>query len=152
WSTAITGGPRWSSRPSRIARARRRCMCCHDSGKLGPRLAGRGRPGGLGRGPASAHGTGDHARRVPRAGSVPGRPAEGRRRGLGAGRLRWHARLLARSPHLRAVIDFTPALVANAGRDAGAFLDTLTGLGFHIEAIDARGRLRPTTRAQLLAT
>jgi FkbM family methyltransferase len=60
--------------------------------------------------------------------------------------------LLARSPHLRAVIEFTPALVANAGRDAGAFLDTLGGLGFRIEAIDARGRLRPTTRAQLLAT
>jgi FkbM family methyltransferase len=60
--------------------------------------------------------------------------------------------LLARSPHLRAVIEFTPALVANAGRDARAFLDTLAGLGFRIEAIDARGRLRPTTRAQLLAT
>ena len=60
--------------------------------------------------------------------------------------------LLARSPHLRAVIEFIPALVANAGRDAGAFVDTLAGLGFHIEAIDARGRLRPTTRAQLLAT
>jgi hypothetical protein len=35
---------------------------------------------------------------------------------------------------------------------SGAFLDTLAGLGFHIETIDARGRLRPATRAQLLAT
>jgi FkbM family methyltransferase len=60
--------------------------------------------------------------------------------------------VLARSPHLHAVIEFTPALVANAGRAPGAFLDTLAGLGFHIETIDARGRLRPATRAQLLAT
>src|SRR5262249_43904052 len=33
--------------------------------------------------------------------------------------------LLAHSPHLRTMIEFTPALVANAGRDAGAFLGTL---------------------------
>jgi FkbM family methyltransferase len=60
--------------------------------------------------------------------------------------------VLAGSPQLRAVIEFTPALVANAGRDPGAFLDTLAGLRFHIETIHARGRLRPATRAQLLAT
>ncbi len=59
--------------------------------------------------------------------------------------------LLARSPHLRAVIEFAPPLMANAGRDAGAFLDTLASLGFHIDVIDARGGLCTATTAQLLA-
>jgi FkbM family methyltransferase len=59
--------------------------------------------------------------------------------------------LLERNPRLRVVIEFAPALLANAGRDAGTFLDTLAALGFHIEAIDARGNLRAATRAELLA-
>jgi FkbM family methyltransferase len=58
--------------------------------------------------------------------------------------------LLERSQHLRAVIEFTPRLIANAGRDAGAFLDTLASLGFHIDVIDARGGLRTASPAQLL--
>ena len=59
--------------------------------------------------------------------------------------------LLERIPHLRAVIEFTPSLIANAGRDARAFLDTISSLGFHIDVIDARGGLRTATPAELLA-
>jgi hypothetical protein len=49
-------------------------------------------------------------------------------------------------------IEFAPALLASAGRDAGRFLDTLGALGFRIDAIDARGNLRTVTRTQLLAS
>src|SRR5262249_57607537 len=49
--------------------------------------------------------------------------------------------LLERSQHLRAVIEFTPSLIANAGRDAGAFLGIVSSLGFHIDVIDPPARL-----------
>lgn len=61
-------------------------------------------------------------------------------------------RLLARSPQVQIVLEFLPAVLARAGHDPGAFLQSLVQQGFRLHAIDRRGGCRPTTIADLLTS
>jgi FkbM family methyltransferase len=60
-------------------------------------------------------------------------------------------RLLARSPHVRLVMELIPASLRRAGHDPRAFLASLERLGFRLRTIDRRGRLRATTIDRLVA-
>jgi FkbM family methyltransferase len=61
-------------------------------------------------------------------------------------------RLLARSPHVRLVMEFIPAQLRRAGHDPRGFLASLASLGFRVHTIDARGRVRAATVDRLVAS
>ena len=61
-------------------------------------------------------------------------------------------RLLGRSPRARLVIEFIPASLERAGHDPRVFLASLTGLGFRLQTIDRRGRVRATSIDRLVAS
>jgi FkbM family methyltransferase len=59
--------------------------------------------------------------------------------------------LLARSPHVRLVVELIPASLRRAGHDPRAFLESLVQLGFRLQTIDRSGRPRDATLDALVA-
>jgi len=59
--------------------------------------------------------------------------------------------LLARSPHVRLVVELIPASLRRAGHDPRAFLESLVQLGLRLQTIDRSGRPRDATLAALVA-
>lgn len=60
--------------------------------------------------------------------------------------------LLARTPHVQIVLEYLPSGLRRGGHDPRAFLTSLTQLGFRLHTISRRGRFRPATIDQLLAS
>jgi FkbM family methyltransferase len=61
-------------------------------------------------------------------------------------------RVLARSPHVRLVVELIPASLRRAGHDPRAFLESFRRLGFHLQTIDRTGRARDATIDALAAS
>jgi len=59
--------------------------------------------------------------------------------------------LLARSPHVRLVVELIPASLRRAGHDPRAFLESLVRLGFRVQTIDRSGRACDATIDTLVA-
>jgi len=59
--------------------------------------------------------------------------------------------LLARSPHVRLVVELIPASLRRAGHDPRAFVESIVRLGFRVQTIDRSGRPHDATIDTLVA-